>query len=402
MDYNSRNFCILPWSHLYFFTDGNVYPCPKLAGDDKFILGKNSDCIESLWNSDVLKSMRVRMMQNKSIPRCDEQCNDNISSCKKHIGLDLLDFVKSNIIGTQADGTSRKITLLGANIIDSNKCNLKCVYCHKGYSALHNNGTILKGLGENTELYTTYFDGLKEIWLAGGEPVLHDMTYEILERLLKANKLDIRLRVISNLSHTSYKHKDFYKLLSNFKNAIVFGSWDMDGKLGEYIRENSCSETIKNTIRYINSFNIKFYLQPVISIFNIMHLYDFHLRLYSESLIKKDSIRYYPLMSPEYYRISILPDDIKLKITERLYEYIDWLNIKDPDLYANNERPDKYVNRIIKLMNSGEGGHSDFSPEQNFKYLKEFFKITQEKDTKKYGYFKFLNLYKEYNPNKWV
>jgi sulfatase maturation enzyme AslB (radical SAM superfamily) len=403
MDYNSKNFCILPWSHLYFFTDGHAYPCPKLAGDPKFILGKNTDSVESLWNSDVLKTMRMRMLQNKEITECDMHCNKNISSCKAHVGLDLLEYVKSNIIGTLADGTSRTVTLLGANIIESNLCNYKCVYCHKNYSSKHFDGTIMKSIGENTELYTKYFDGLKEIWLAGGEPVLHDMSYKILERLIAENKLDTRIRVITNLSCIGLKNKDFYKLLSNFKNAIVYGSWDMDGAIGEYIREGSNSDTIYKTIHHINSQHIKFYLQPVISIFNIFYLFDFHKRLYEKGLIKRDNVRYYPLTDPDYYRISILPDNMKLSITELLYNYIEWLEEEqEPDLYANHERPGSYVNKIIKLMNTGIGGHYNFSPEENRKRLKMFFNITQEKDLEKYGYHKFLSLYKDHSPQNWL
>lgn len=403
MDFKSRNFCILPWSHLYFFTDGNVYPCPKLAGDKKFILGKNTDSVESLWNSDVLKSMRKFMMQNKPILDCDIHCNDNISSCKKHVGLDLLDYVKDNILTTRVDGTAKKITLLGANIIDSNLCNYKCVYCYKNYSSKHFDGTVLKGLDNNMELYTKYFDGLKEIWLAGGEPTLHDISYDILERLINDKKTDTRIRVITNLSHISYKNKNFYDLISQFDNSIVFGSWDMDGVIGEYIREGSDSNTIKNTIKHIQSKHIKFILQPVISIFNIMHLHGFHKRLFEQGLVKRDNIRYYPLSSPEYYRISILPDKIKLKITEDLYKYIDWLNEeKDLNFFANGESPGSYVNKIIKLMNTGKGGHTDYSAEKNIKRLKTFFKITLDKDIKKYGNYKFLSLYKEYNPEQWI
>jgi MoaA/NifB/PqqE/SkfB family radical SAM enzyme len=403
MDFNSDKFCILPWSHLYFFTDGNAYPCPKLAGDKLFCLGKNTDSIESLWHSNVLKSMRQRMMSGKAINQCDYHCNSSISSCKKHVGLDLLDYVKDNIIRTHQDGTTNKITLLGANIIDSNLCNLKCVYCHKNYSSMHYDGTILNGIDRNSEFYTKYVNGLKEIWLAGGEPVINDMSYKILEDYIKNNNTDVRIRVITNLLSTKYKNKDFYKLLSKFKNAIVFGSWDMDGKIGEYIREGSNSNIIKQNIKYIKSYNIKFYLQSVISIFNIMFLFDFHKRLFDENIIGRGDIRYYPLMSPDYYRISILPVHIKNKILESLNNYIVWLNQESElDIGANHEHPSLYIKKIIKLMYSGEGGHTDFTVEKNLARLHNFFRVTNNKDISKYGYFKFLTLYSNFNPEKWL
>jgi hypothetical protein len=108
--------------------------------------------------------------------------------------------------------------------------------------------------------------------------------------------------------------------------------------------------------------------------FNIFYLYSFHKRLFEKGLVKRDNVRYYPLTDPDFYRISILPDNIKLMVTETLYNYIEWLEQEqNPDLYANHERPGSYVKRIIKLMNTGEGGHHGFSPEENKKRLKMCF-----------------------------
>jgi len=401
MNFKSRNFCILPWTHIYFFTDGYAYPCPKLAGNKKFRLGSNNDNLSELWNSDVLKTMRLKMLRDEAIKECDMHCNNNITSCKKFVGNDLLDCSMQFIQSTNTDGSVDNINFIGANVIENNKCNFKCQYCCKDYSNLHSTSKQIQNTFNNQNAIFENLSNLKEIWLAGGEPVIEEKTYELLDCLIKNNQTNIRLRVITNLSNIEYKGKKFYELLRLFSDCIVFGSWDMDGKIGEYIRKNSNSNIILNNIRYIKSLGIKLCLQPVISIFNIMHIYKFHKRLYNLELIGKQDMRYYTLTSPKIYRISILPKNVKVKVTEDLYNYVNWLNSdKITDFYANLEHPGTFVKKIINLMNTGKGGHEDNGDCSQL--FNEFLKFTYSQDIKTYGYFKFSNLYKEYKLDEYI
>lgn len=401
MNYKSRNFCILPWSHIYFFTDGYAYPCPKLAGNKKFRLGSNNDSLSELWNSDALKTMRLKMLKDETIPECNMHCNDNITSCKKFIGNDLLEHTKPFIQSTNADGSVKDINFIGANVIENNKCNFKCQYCCKDYSNHHSPNKIIKNtFKEKNKIFENLFN-LKEIWLAGGEPVIEEKTYELLDELIRNKQTFIRLRVITNLSHIEYRGRKFYEILKAFPDCIVFGSWDMDGNIGEYIRKNSNSNVILSNIRYITNLGIKFCLQPVISIFNIMHIHQFHKRLYNLELIGKHDVRYYTLTSPKIHRISILPNNIKDKITLDLNDYTNWLYSESiTDWYANLEHPGHFVQKIINLMNTGIGGHEDNDDCDSL--FNEFLRSTYSHDIKTYGYFKFNNLYKEYKFNEYI
>jgi len=371
----AANFCIVPWVHLYYFTDGYVYPCPSLAGNLEMRLGKTSDSSESLWNSKTSKSLRKKMLNNEFIDSCYNKCNGCLNSCKKYFGLDLLEEAKSCILSTKEDG-SCDYNFIAWNLIESNLCNLKCQYCSFEYSNMWDeNKTIHRGLPyeELLSLYEKNYDTVKEIWFASGEPILQESTYYFLNKLLKDNKTNVRIRLITNLMKYQYKNRNIYDLLAQFKDVIVFGSWDLNGERGEYIRTNSCSNTIKNTIKEINSKKIPFVLQSVMSIYNLYYYPKFHKELYDEGLVKKDNIRYYNLHGPFKYRYSILPVSIKNKIKDKLIEYKKWLG-DNLDPFPNRECPLLVIDKIIDTLYTGKWGHWGFSEKENKNYYNLFLK----------------------------
>lgn len=408
MKYNFKDtphFCAVPFSHVYFFSDGYAYPCPMLAGKEKFRLGKNTDSLESLWNSKVMKDMRLKMLNDKLIIECHNKCNVNINSCKKHLGEEAIKQNLAKIELTSSDG-SLPINFSIWNIMDSNRCNLACNYCNGDYSNRHLNGGLIRksfSLDYNMiDIYKDNVEFVEEVWFAGGEPVILESTYKLLE-LLKSKKETVRIRFITNLMFTEFRGIKVYELLKEFKDVIVFGSWDLDGRIGEYIRYGNKSDTIIKNINYINSLGLKFVLQPVMSIFNIFDFPDFHKRMHEQGVLRKDNVRYYVLSGPDYFRFSILPSYIKSIVTENLNEYVSWLGESNNyDIFPNREQPSLYVKKMINLLNTGAGGHTGYSKENNFNRLKKFFIETQKQDIKKYGYFKFLSLYKKYTPEKWL
>lgn len=408
MKYNFKDtphFCAVPWTHIYYFSDGYAYPCPMLAGKEKFRLGKNTDSVESLWNSQVMKDMRLKMLNGKMIIECHNKCNVNINSCKKHLGQEAIDRNLSKLNLTLEDG-SFPVNFNIWNIMDSNRCNLACNYCNGDYSNRHLNGGLIKKSFSvehaMLDVYKNYTHMVEEVWFAGGEPVLLESTYSLLE-MLRVKKETVRIRFITNLMFTEFRDKKIYEILKQFKDVIIFGSWDMDGQIGEYIRYGNDSEKIIKNIEYIRSLGHKLVLQPVMSIFNIFHFADFHKRMYSRGVLNKDNIRYYVLSGPDYFRFSILPSFVKKMVNDNLIEYSKWLGESDDyDIFPNREQPSQYVKKMAHLLNTGIGGHTAYSKENNYSRLKKFFTETQKLDQKRYGYFKFLSLYKQLEPEKWL
>lgn len=402
---NKENFCPVPFTHLYYFTDGFVYPCPALASNEKYRLGKVTDNIETLWNSEILKNMRLKMADNKPIKECVLECNASLNSCKKYLGDDSLVSASKNLLSLSADG-STELNFSIWNLIESNKCNLKCTYCNSKYSSswvydekavFNGRSGINNGLDYNSiiSLYDKNYDNLEEIWLAGGEPTIQPSTYYFLNKLKKDNK-QVRIRYITNLMFNSFKGENIFDLLSFFNDVKIFGSWDLDGERGEYIRTNSKSHIIKNHIKEINDKKICFYLQSVMSIFNVYYYPDFHKRLFNEGLVRKDNVRYYNLNYPEVFRYSILKESVKQEIEKNILEYKKWIQEDNiSDFYANKEHPCITLDKIIESMKTGKWGHWDYSDEKNASLRFELVKRLTKLDLHRHKKIIFTSLFKE-------
>ena len=65
----SKYFCMLPWTHLHAFPNGEAYPC--CLSEHKLPIGslkKNS--LKELWNSNDMKEMRQNMMNESPCKQC--------------------------------------------------------------------------------------------------------------------------------------------------------------------------------------------------------------------------------------------------------------------------------------------------------------------------------------------
>lgn len=403
---DKENFCSVPFTHLYYFTDGYVYPCPALASNEKYRLGKVTDDPKDIWNCETLKNMRLKMADNKPIKECVLECNASLNSCKKYLGEESNDNASRNLKTLQNDGaTDYNFSIW--NLIESNKCNLKCTYCNSKYSSswIHDEKSVFgnrvseaNGLDYDSiiKLYDSNYDNLEEIWLAGGEPTIQPSTYYFLNKL-KQDKKQVRIRYITNLMFNSYKGQNIFDLLSNFNDVKIFGSWDLDGERGEYIRTNSKEDIIKKHIKEINDKKISFYLQSVMSIFNLFYYPDFHKRLYDQGLVKKDNVRYYNLNYPVIFRYSILKEDKKLEIQDKLLEYKNWLICTEDikDFYANKEHPHDTLDKILESLKAGKWGHWDYDETKNSSLRLELVQRLTKIDLHRFGKIVFTKLFNE-------
>ena len=71
--------CNLPWTHLYYHTDGNVYPCPLLIGNNDYNLGSNTNTIDELWNNSILRKLRVELLNGTPPKVCMDKCYNHIN-----------------------------------------------------------------------------------------------------------------------------------------------------------------------------------------------------------------------------------------------------------------------------------------------------------------------------------
>ena len=193
----SKNFCMIPWTHIHGFPTGEAYPC-CLAEMAHPIGNMREDTLEKIWNGDRYVAMRERMLQDKhcvECTRCYEQEQQGFFSMRnshnKHFG---------HHIHKVDQGVRPDFELVYWDIRFSNQCNLKCRSCGPMFSSLwyddhvkmHGtkpNHARIEWAGRNKndiwEQMIPHIDHIEQIYFAGGEPLIMQEHYNILKELVK-------------------------------------------------------------------------------------------------------------------------------------------------------------------------------------------------------------------------
>jgi radical SAM protein with 4Fe4S-binding SPASM domain len=336
----SKTFCILPWIHFYANPDGNVLPC--CIGDHNSPLGniQQSSIIE-IWNSEKYKTMRLNMLSGKKCSEC-KSCYQSeeagVNSFRQSVNRDYSEFL--NIAEeTNLDGSLDTMKLKYLDIRWSNICNFKCRSCSATYSSSwatednkhgqHKNVFIYAGGENNDSLYdqiTPHLSEVKEIYFAGGEPLLMDKHYEILTHLIETGNTDIKIRYNSNLSSLTFKNLSVIELWKNFTNIHLNISLDSWAERAEYIREGTSWDVIKTNIGRIkdNCAHVNIGISSVISIFNVYTIPEFIDYMMANKIVDSNTTAsFYCLINPSFYSFDVFDTEVKEiiidKLTQRQY-----------------------------------------------------------------------------------
>jgi radical SAM protein with 4Fe4S-binding SPASM domain len=358
----SKTICIYPWIHIYANPDGSVLPC--CVADHRKPLGNlRNQTLKEIWNGDGYKTLRKKMIAGDRCEECSGcyQSEDRgVESVRQSRNREYKEFF--NLIdNTEEDGFLEELSLRHFDIRWSNICNFKCLSCSSTYSstwAQEDNSQgykksvyIIAGGTSNDNLYDQFLPYLKDIkvfYFAGGEPLLTDKHYSILEHLISIGKTDVRIDYNTNLSHLKYKSKSVIDLWKNFSNISINASIDSWGERAEYIREGTVWEEIEQNIRTIQKEvpHVKLQTGSVISVFNLYTIPDFlNYMLDSKLFSDKDFHPYfYNIINPSYYSADVFPDNLKKLIISRLINlnYTESINkeIQKVITYLQNSKYD--------------------------------------------------------------
>jgi radical SAM protein with 4Fe4S-binding SPASM domain len=355
----SKTFCILPWIHIYANPDGSVLPC-CIGHHHKHMGNVQHNTIEEIFNNTKYNNMRLNMLDGKKCDECTAcyQLEDKgIKSFRQSKNEEFSKF-SAMIDYTNDDGSLSKIDFKYFDLRWSNICNFKCRTCSSTYSsswAIEDNVVagakkkvfIFAGGDTNDDLYNQflpYFSGIEEFYFAGGEPLLTDKHYDILEYLISIGRTDVKLSYNTNLSNLIYKNKSILELWQQFSSISVRASLDSWQDRAEYIREGTDWKLIEQNILDIQTVtpHVDLQISTVISVFNIATLSDFLDYLFEKNLFKKNKFfpSFYNIQHPNYYSTSVIPNDIKQNIISKLSNvnytpYID-RQIKNAISYLEN------------------------------------------------------------------
>lgn len=371
----SDTFCILPWIHIYANADGSVIPC-CIAHHHTHLGNVRNNTLEEIWNGESYKTLRKNMLQGVRSPEC-RACYKNedtgIRSFRESINERFEKHIPLKDL-TNSDGSLDEMHLRYLDLRWSNICNFKCRSCSSTYSSSwakengNKNVYIFAGGENNESLYNQikpHLFSIEEFYFAGGEPLLTDKHYEILNYLINNNKTDVKLRYNTNMSVLKYKNQSVVELWKKFPNISIGISLDSWGQKAEYIREGTEWQTILENIQTIKTQlpHITIEIHTVSSIFNVYSMNDFFDYLLDEKIIDNTDpkLYVYNIQNPDMYTYATIPTNIKTDIIKKLQSK------------TYNSSLDDRIQEIISSLNS-----YDFD-ERKFKKFKEITKYYDDK-----------------------
>ena len=282
--------CILPFNQLVIDANGDCFPCQALRGKPEFNMGNIfKDRFNDIWNGDIIKSFRKKMINGERSLRCDFYCHKDYEvSCKSLNPISFFPKFINNINKIKGDGTvdfEPSIYFLKT----SNICNLSCHYCKEDSSttwSLTNNKLFGKNFNTNRKdainenlikTIITHSNDLECLYFSGGEPSLVPSYNLMLKELLNKKGKHIKVASASNVSLLTDNSKEFFTLLGEFSDSMLFCSIDAIDETNNFIRMNSKFDETEKTVSFIKNElkNIKVYVNSVISIFNALSIFDF-------------------------------------------------------------------------------------------------------------------------------
>lgn len=203
--------CKAPWNNMYFNTRGDVSPCWRLVGHGPRY-SKHLNTITDIWNNESSLYNGAKLgFQNYRNALSNGEFLNKCKDCKADIDRGIWPLAKA--YDEFPINKSGYPSLLELEV--SNKCNLECVMCHPDRSS-----GLAKKLGlplmepyddSFRQELKEYIPHLTQIRFNGGEPLLHDMFYDICEDISKLNP-DC---VIGLTTNGSVMNKNVKKVLKN-------------------------------------------------------------------------------------------------------------------------------------------------------------------------------------------
>lgn len=330
----SKTFCMYPWVHLHTTPASVAAPCCISAscatqtgvGDPREL------SLMELVNSEKMSQLRLDMIMgklNRECAGCYKHEEQGITSARQFANKEFGHAFDEAMQYTDVDtGDLSKFKMKYYDIRFSNICNFKCRTCGSGFSSQWENEDFKSGVHYAREIpknnskeflqdIINQIDNMEVAYFAGGEPLITEEHYILLEEMIKRKRTNISLRYNTNLSNFKFKNKDLLGLWKHFTNKIqIYASIDHYGKRAEYIRHGTDWGVIEtNFIKAREQSFIDLQINTVLSVFNYLTIYEFYEYLIQKGMYTPNSKTYslYAMSTPDYLTCHILPENLKVR-----------------------------------------------------------------------------------------
>ena len=269
----NKTFCMAPWTHTYLSPQTERRMCcasREPAQSFKQYIDTGNDAkeykpltLKEHWNSDHMKSVRLRMMAGEELPEC-QVCDHkllNTDVYRSYWNKLFSDRIDEAYTSTDDTGATTMQTI-SFDYRFNNLCNFKCRMCGDMLSSSweaesRKNKTWTKESQpwmasplreqiikfQDTQVVQEFVEAvetkrIKEIYWCGGEPLMWDMHWKAMQRIIELGfAKEVCVRYNTNLSRTSFKGIKLFDLLPEFQDWQICSSLDGTGEVGEYIRD---------------------------------------------------------------------------------------------------------------------------------------------------------------------
>lgn len=236
--FTNRSFCPLPWTGFFLQADGKVANCvmsKERIGDLK------TNTIEEILSSPKNKEIKAAMLRGEKHKSC-EGCYklEENSNAIEGINSSRLYYLKElKYVPMSTYDSIDNFELHHVDLRWQNTCNQTCVYCYPEYSSKWEQELGIRvprpsdaNKQDMKDFVFANIKQLKNVYLAGGEPLLITENEAFLDRLLMENP-DVSIRINTNLSKANTK---VFSKLSQFKDVHWTVSVESINQAFEYIR----------------------------------------------------------------------------------------------------------------------------------------------------------------------
>ena len=358
----SEAFCVIPWIHMHPWPDGRVFTC-CLSELHSPVGNLNEQTLEEVWNGDELKKFRLDMLNHKKLSncnRCYEQESHGHQTLRQRSNGEYI-MLENNEHGTaqfeavkatHEDGSVDGVNMTYMDIRFSNICNMRCRSCGPDLSsqwfndavdsqfnktpekALHQ---IKKGSTDFLETFDPYLDTVEKIYWAGGEPLIMDEHWYIMNKLVDMGRTKentpMRIYYNTNFSKLTYKDNDAVELWKKFESVGIGASIDASGKRGEYLRKGTIwKDLVANRQRlHDEAPEIRdFHVSCTVSIFNALNITDFYRELVDTKFIEIEGFAVNILLGQEFQRATVLPKHLREEAQHKIDVLLEEIGDSDP------------------------------------------------------------------------
>lgn len=386
----NNTFCMAPWVHMNIAPNGDVYPCclmplseeedsgessleivaTECSGDSRdFKMGSLMDeSLREIWNNENMKKLRRNMMcgeKSEYCTSCYKEEEIGHGSLRESFNTTYAKHYKY-VEETKEDGTFERFNLVYWDFRLNNVCNFRCRMCGPGYSSSWDQEMRKKFNIEGEypkidvdmvhEDIEPLYDIVEEVYFAGGEPLIADHHYKILNKLIqKGRNKEVTISYNTNFSTLTYKDNNVLELWKKFPKLCLSISFDGTERRGEIIRKGFDWQKFLSNFKMFRSVfpNTRIKINCVVQVLNCFHFMEAQKELYLRGVITNwDDFNLCILHNPDMLSVLILDSQSRKLLGEKIKYHIQ--NYLVP---AKAQESIKQYMSVLKLLSTERKEH---------------------------------------------